>query len=310
MPDASTLSRTPRHDEGPPRRVEGVESCPAKGLRLPPGLAADPDDLACSSSAGAGEREQIQGSPDARQGARRGAEGGASSSLVPYRESVGEICPTKPLLVVCDQSPDLRFPASCDRYGCTVCGPRKARQKAALMTWAARHADRCRLVTLTQLPTTDHGALDWQRARAQVRHWMFRVRREYPGWEMGWAIERNPRGTGFHAHGVQHGPFVPQAVLQERWGGRIVDIRALRRPAAGVYAVKEAVRVAGYTVKGGTENFDGLQEHLAINGHRAAHFTRGFLHGLTSREALSAISREQNDGEQRTWHLEPAWETP
>lgn len=177
------------------------------------------------------------------------------------------------------------------------------------MTWAARRAGRSRLVTLTQLPTSD-GALDWQRARAQVRNWVRVVRRDHPGFEMAWAVERNPRETGYHAHGVQHGPYVPQAVLQERWGDRIVDIRALRRPAAGVYAVKQAVRVAGYTLKGGTENFAGLTEHLAINGHRAAHFTRGFLHGLTSREALAAISAEQNDGEVRTWHLEPAWTRP
>ena len=177
------------------------------------------------------------------------------------------------------------------------------------MTWAARRVDRRRLVTLTALPTND-GRLDWQRARGQVRELLYRVRREYPGFEMGWAIEQNPRATGFHAHGVQHGPYVPQAVLQERWGGRIVDIRALRRPADGVYAVKDAVRVAGYTVKNGTESFAGLDEHLRINGHRAAHFTRGFLHGLTSREALAAIALEQGDGEPRTWHLEPAWTTP
>jgi len=92
------------------------------------------------------------------------------------------------------------------------------------MTWAARRVDRRRLVTLTALPTND-GRLDWQRARGQVRELLYRVRREYPGFEMGWAIEQNPRATGFHAHGVQHGPYVPQAVLQERWGGRIVDIR-------------------------------------------------------------------------------------
>jgi hypothetical protein len=210
------------------------------------------------------------------------------------------------MVVVCDQAPDLRFPASCDSYLCGTCGPRKARTKAALMTWAARHASRRRLVTLTQLPMTSDDSLDWQRSRAQVRDLLRRVRHDYPAFEMGWAIERNPRGTGFHAHGVQHGQYVPQAVLQERWGGRIVDIRALARPRDGVYAVKEAVRVAGYVVKGSTDDFSGLEDHLAINGHRAAHFTRGFLHGLTSREALKAIAAENSDGEPRTWHLELA----
>lgn len=174
------------------------------------------------------------------------------------------------------------------------------------MTWASRHADRTRLVTLTLLPTTDDGDLDWQRARWQVRNLVRSVRSDYPGWEMAWAVERNPKGTGFHAHGVQHGPYVPQGYLQERWGGRRVDIRAIRRPEAGVYAMKAAVRVCGYTVKKGTENFDGLTEHLRINGHRAAHFTRGFLHGKTSREALAALRDEMSDGEDLTWHLELA----
>lgn len=176
------------------------------------------------------------------------------------------------------------------------------------MTWAARQARRRRLVTLTALPTSPAGDLDWQRSRGQVRDWLRRIRADHPGFEMGWAIERNPRETGFHAHGVQHGPYVRQSVLQERWGGRIVDIRALSRPGDGVYAIKEAVRVAGYAVKGGTEDFAGLGEHLAVNGGRAAHFTRGFLHGNTSREALRAMAIEQGEnGEPRTWHLEPAW---
>lgn len=174
------------------------------------------------------------------------------------------------------------------------------------MTWAARQAERRRLVTLTQLPVTSTGDLDWQRSRSQVRDWLRRIRADYPGFEMGWAVERNPRQTGYHAHGIQHGPYVPQRYLQERWGGRIVDIRALRQPAAGVYAMKAAVSVAGYLVKNGSEDFEGLEEHLAVNGGRAAHFTRGFLHGLTSREAGAAIALGRSGGQVRTWHRELA----
>lgn len=229
---------------------------------------------------------------------------GSPTSLVLYRESVGEICPQKPFVMVCDQDPDLRFPATCDRYGCEICGPRKARTKAGLMTWAARKAPRRRLLTLTRLPETETGSLDWQRSRAQVRDWLRRVRQDYPGFEMGWAVERNPRDTGFHAHGIQHGPYVPQSYLQERWGGRIVDIRAMKQPSASVYAVKAAVAVAGYLVKNGSEDFSGLSDHLAVNGGRAVHFTRGFLHGLTSREAGAAIALERAGGEVRTWHGE------
>lgn len=246
----------------------------------------------------------------AAEGLEGVAGGGPATSLVLYRQSVGEICPKKPYISVCDQDPDLRFPASCDAYGCRVCGARKARQKAALMTHAARKAERSRFITLTQLPTTETGSLDWQRARAQVRDLAKRLRADGYRTEWGWALERNPKETGFHAHAVQHGDYVPQRVLEDRWGGRRVDVRALPKPGAGSYTVKQAVKVAGYVLKNGSESFDGLSEHLAINGHRAAHFSRGFLHGQTSREALKEIAVLLSDGQERTWHQEPAWIVP
>jgi predicted secreted Zn-dependent protease len=172
------------------------------------------------------------------------------------------------------------------------------------MTHVAKRVDRCRLLTLTQLPTRSNGDLDFQAAREQVKDYMRRVRADHKGFELAWAIERNPKDTGFHAHGLQHGSYVPQKVLQERWGGRIVDIRALRRPASGIYTVKEAVKVAGYTVKRGTENFAGLQDHLAINGHRVMHMTRGFLLGRTSRETLQDMSAMLSKGTIESWHRE------
>lgn len=243
----------------------------------------------------------------------------ALSSLVPSSESLGEeealkgpltcdngrewaladLCPKRPQWVVCDQDPSLRFPASCDAYRCEKCGPRKARTAAAALTWGARQAPRRRLVTLTQVPD------DWQRARSQVFDFLRRIRRDGFTFEMGWAIEENPAQTGFHAHGIQHGDYVPQSLLQERWGGRIVDIRAMKQPGAGVYAVKEALRVTGYVTKGGRTS-DGLPGHLDRNGGRVLHVTRGFYGGLTKREVLERVALEQSSGELRTWHLEVA----
>lgn len=226
----------------------------------------------------------------------------APSSLVLDRESVSGPepvhCPKKPLDLVALERPELRWPASCDAYWCTVCGPRKAQQAAALITWGARQVDRRRLVTLTGLPD------DFQRARWQVRDFARRLRGEGHTWEWAWAIEANPKGTGYHAHGVQHGSYVKQARLQDAWGGRIVDVRALSRPGAGVYAVKEALRVAGYVTKGAAGG--GLHDHLGRNGGRAVHWSRGFLHGNTKREALSELRRELAGGEALTWVLVPA----
>lgn len=234
-------------------------------------------------------------------------EGGRGTSLVLCSESVGEkegptglkLCSKRPAWVVCDQDPTVRFPQSCDAYRCPTCGPRKARTAAAILTWGAAQVTRRRLVTLTAVPD------DFQRARAQVRDYQRRLREDGYDFEWAWAIEANPRGTGFHAHGVQHGDYVPQRLLQDRWGGRRVDVRAMKTPGVGVYAVKEALRVAGYVTKGAGEQHGGLDAHLDRNGGRVYHSTRNFLHGLTKRQALFALTDDLRQGDSRTWHLEP-----
>lgn len=217
------------------------------------------------------------------------------------------ICERKPYWLEAVERSDMRFPASCDAYRCPTCGPRKAEQAAAIMTWsireAARLGTRCRFVTLTNAPA------DWQRRRKKVRVMREWARRELGvEWEFGWATEvgKDVR-TLPHVHGIEHGAEkIEQAALQERWGG-IIDIRLVRTPAVGVYAVKDALRVAGYTVKGATGDQAALVAHLDLNGGRAAHWSRGFLHGLTKREALAQARAELADGEVLTWRLVPAW---
>jgi hypothetical protein len=223
-----------------------------------------------------------------------------SSESVPRNQAL--ICPRRPYWVEAVEHPDLHFPASCDAYSCETCGPRKAQSAAAVMTWAMRTADRSRLVTCTLAPE------DWQARRKKARVFASDLRELGYVWEWAWTTERNPRGTGLHLHGVQHGSRVPQALLQDVWGS-IVDIRAVGRKhldaAASRYTVKEALRVAGYTVKGATTG--GLAEHLGLNGERAAHWSRGFLHGKTKREALTEVRKDLADGEALTWRLVPAW---
>jgi hypothetical protein len=150
------------------------------------------------------------------------------------------------------------------------------------MTWGAAKAETVRLITLTQVPE------DWQRARWQVRDLIRRVRKAY-AMEMAWAIERNPAGTGYHAHGIQHGEYIAKKRLQELWGGRIVDLRKIEKGAEGY--VTKCASVAGYLTKDAVE-------HLQINGMRPVHFTRGYLHGRTSRDVLREMST------QKKWHLE------
>ncbi len=213
-------------------------------------------------------------------------------------------CPKRPRDVVALERPDLRFPDSCDSYRCDVCGPRKAEQTAAVMTWALRKSDRARLWTGTMAPT------DWQTLRQKMRDYRRLIIGDGYDWEWSWSVEKNPAGTGLHVHACQHGAHkVPQAALQERWGA-IVDVRAVRglrdRSGAASYTVKEALKVAGYTVKGATASAESLTDHLALNGGWVAHWSRNFLHGETRRSALGRI-REELAGEERlTWAVVPA----
>lgn len=242
------------------------------------------------------------------------------SSLVLKGESVDEnVCPRNPYWLVCDQDPQLRFPASCDSYKCPTCGPRKAREAVSVMAWGAAQT-RARFVTLTLAPE------NWQQRRQKVRDLRRLLRRRGFRWEFAWSTELGSETGMVHVHGLQHGDYVPQAVLQDVWGA-IVDIRAVRTPrgAAG-YALKEAARVAGYAMKGSRVDVrsvestppadladsggkeDPLRAHLDLNGGRAAHWSRGYLHGQDKRGALAAVRSSGREG--LTWRLEPGWVVP
>lgn len=266
-----------------------------------PSLTRDPD---TSTAVSDGVSEAVEG-PSERPPA---------SSLDLCSESVDEsateirvigadeICPKRPQIVVCDQDPSLRQPASCDAYRCPACGPRKAMQSAAIAAWAVRRCDRARFVTLTLAPE------DWQQRRQKMRDLRRLLAARGIRWEVAWATEKGSRTGMVHVHALQHGSYVPQDVLQDVWGAH-VDIRAIPRAdlAGGVarYVTKDALKVAGYTVKGSTASSAGHDQFLALNGGRAMHWSRGFLHGQTKREAASSMKSELSRGEPRTWHLEP-----
>lgn len=194
------------------------------------------------------------------------------------------LCPKNPFWLVTKDGGGTRLPVSCMSYLCPICRQGKIRERVKVMGWGASQADRVRLLTLTMVPT------GWQHAREQIRDWVRRVRKAYRT-EMAWAIEVNPKGTGHHMHAIQWGDYLPQHRLQEMWGDRIVDIRPIEAQANG-YVAKCAM-VAGYLSKE-------VLGHLEENGGRAVHMTRGYLHGLTSRQ----VRKELSTG--KKWFLIPA----
>lgn len=152
--------------------------------------------------------------------------------------------------------------------------------RARVLSWAKPE----RFVTLTNAPD------DWQRLRQKVRKLALNLRADGYSCEWAWTVEQGAKTGMRHVHLLQHGNFVPQATLQDRWGAitHITAIRGARR-ATG-YAMKEATRVAAYALKESRADF---LAHLDRNGGRPCHHSRGYLHGKRTRD-VEAILRGAN----------------
>lgn len=169
------------------------------------------------------------------------------------------------------------WPADCDSGVCELCGVHRARVRARLLTIRMQEVGRARFITLTQAPR------EWQERRGQVRDLARRLRGEGYQCEWCWVTERGGQTGMIHVHALQWGDYVPQAVLQDRWGGRRVDIRAAVSQHA-TYIEKSAARVASYIGKGAVGNLD---EALDLNGGRLHHWSREFW-GMPIRDYRAA----------------------
>jgi len=93
-----------------------------------------------------------------------------------------------------------------------------------------------------------------------------------------WAIAHELTKAGQrHAHALLRSGFIPQTVLSSAASsagmGRVVWISQIRSAGATRYALKEALRVVGYTTKGTAD----LEAHLELNGGRLCRTTRGYF---------------------------------
>lgn len=145
--------------------------------------------------------------------------------------------------------------------------------RARLITERCRQVSRPRFITLTEAPA------NWQQRRGQVRDLARRIREAGYANQWIWTTERGKNTGMIHVHAIQHGDYIPQAVLQSMWGDRIVDIRSAV-PGHGEYISKSAARVAGYIGKSGVADLD---QALDLNGGRLHHWSRQFF-GMPIRE--------------------------
>lgn len=170
--------------------------------------------------------------------------------------------------------------ARCTRNTCVHCLPINARRRAMAMTYM--QPERMIRISLA----ADRGAENpLQQARIRIK----RVRQALSrmgvdSGEWSWTLEVNPAGTGYHAHALQRGSYIPQSALQEackRAGAGIPYINAIRKTPSRTarYGLK-GYGAAGYGLKTYRAQHDALSA-LDLNRGRLERHSPGFfaLHG-------------------------------
>jgi len=191
----------------------------------------------------------------------------------------------------------------CRRNTCDYCRPLNAKRRAAGIALAG--PERTIVVTLAA-DAGDATPLATARIRVKRLRHKLRVWGVEPG-EWTWTLERNPGETGFHAHALQHGPYVPQARLQdasEAAGAGFAYIERLRADSgrAAAYGLK-GFASASYGMKSMRSGHDG-RVALEVNAGRLEHHTPGFYRheqspiGVRRAEAI-AISKMYPDRNDR-----------
>lgn len=203
-------------------------------------------------------------------------------------------CPHRVGMVYLNLQSGETRPARCGRNACDYCLRVNAKRRALAIAWARPERE----IRLSLLAEPDD-AHPWQTARRRYRRMREYLRRWSvdPG-EWGLMLERNPQGTGYHGHVIQHGPKVNKDALDQaafRAGAGLTRVRKVRDVGSlSSYGLKGAA-LAAYGLKG---TQDHGETFLDLNGGRLGHFTPGFFRspsGATmgvraaERQALRAV---------------------
>lgn len=186
-----------------------------------------------------------------------------------------ETCPRARDRVVVELHSGQVFPDRCRSSQCRFCLPLNARRRCLAITLAQP----TRMIRLSLVG--DDGDVDPCRT-ALIRIKRTRQALKRMGFRAGewcYTIERNPKETGFHAHCLQTGPYIPQDALQtacKRGGAGIPYINAIKRE--GIWTSRYGLKgfgADGYGLKTFRPSADPT-DALKINNGRMEHHTRGF----------------------------------
>lgn len=167
------------------------------------------------------------------------------------------------------------FPDRCRSSQCLHCLPLNARRRTLAITLAAPQ----RMIRLSLVGGRDeeHPCRTALIRIKRIRQALARMGRDAGEWT--YTLERNPKETGYHAHCLQRGPYIPQDELQvacERARAGIPYINRIKRDSIWTsrYGLK-GFGADGYGLKGYRPSGD-PREALRINNGRLEHHTRGF----------------------------------
>lgn len=206
-------------------------------------------------------------------------------------------CEKAPNLLVLDVLTRSVFPARCRLNGCPLCLPVNARRRMAAIVAAGAE----RLMTLTLAAEIDD---ETPVVTARIRMKRLRQAMGRKGLQCGewtWTLEKNPENTGYHAHCVQRGAYIPQQQLAECAAqagfGRVADIRKVKSKKDGSWYVLKGFNVPGYMTKGYMAR-ENAMEALAFNGNRIERHTREFFW-------INGIKMGVRDAERHALSLRP-----
>lgn len=191
------------------------------------------------------------------------------------------------------------YPDRCRSSSCAFCLPLNARRRTLAITLSRPE----RMIRLSLVADADDSS-PCSTALVRIKRIRQHLKRKGvdPG-EWCFTIERNPKGTGYHVHCLQRGPYLSQAALQEACAAAhagFPDIRKIHREGRWVnqYGLK-GFGADGYGLKTFRPNSD-PKEALRINNGRVEHHSRGFFHigNVSARVRLCerAAIRELNSG--------------
>nr|CRY95929.1 hypothetical protein [uncultured prokaryote] len=177
-------------------------------------------------------------------------------------------CPLEGALAFDRTTGEVAWRPTCKNARCRRCSRQVSAQTFALARGALEHTQQVRFITLTRAPE------GWEHTREAVKVWLRHLRRQGYSMHVLWVVEKGDETGMKHVHAVQWGDFIPKAELSASWPYGFTQIEGAR--AATNYLAKGVVR---YVAKGLDGADESIEDHMNLNGGRAAHWSTEFFDG-------------------------------